>query len=85
MADLPVAEEPATAEAEVSEEKLVPTDVEGPKARRRPRARKKLEESAEAAAQTEEAAMPTAEATGGDKPKRKTRASVFSRGSAPSL
>ncbi len=68
MADLPIAEEPAPAEAEaVAEEK--------PKARRRPKARKKLEEAAEAeAAALEVVEAPALEPVAEEKPKRKTRA-----------
>lgn len=71
MADLPIAEEPASAEieAEAADEK--------PKARRRPRARKKLEEAAAEAAPAPEVAKATApepELVTEEKPKRKSRA-----------
>jgi ribonuclease E len=70
MADLPVAEEPALAEAEAETE-------DKPKARRRPRARKKLEEATGAAPAPEELAAPEAaseEAPTEETPKRKPRA-----------
>ena len=87
MADLPIAEEPAIAESEVTEEKPAPSQVEGPKARRRPRAPKpvpgatgeKPDEAVEAepvladqAPATEEKARAAEETAEG--PKRKTRA-----------
>ncbi|HXG81305.1 MAG TPA: ribonuclease E/G, partial [Sphingomicrobium sp.] len=69
MADLPIAEEPAPAEAE-------PVAEEKPKARRRPKARKKLEEAAEAdAAKPAKVEAGEPEPTAAEeKPKRRTRA-----------
>jgi ribonuclease E len=67
MADLPIAEEPASAEAEVATE-------EKPKTRRRPKARKKADEAAEAAPAADVAEVPAPEPAAEAKPKRKTRA-----------
>jgi ribonuclease E len=85
MADLPIADEPVPVEAEAaSEDKPALSEAEGPKARRRPRARKKLEDAAEAesarAAQAAEVASVAREAeperanAGQAKPTRSTRA-----------
>ncbi|MDP9421720.1 MAG: Rne/Rng family ribonuclease [Pseudomonadota bacterium] len=85
MADLPIAEEPAPAEAgAAAEEKPVPSEAEGPKTRRRPRARQKLEDEAAAAtppaaqaitvANAAKEALPEDEEAAEEKPKRKTRA-----------
>ena len=79
MSDLPIAEDSVPAEAE---EPAQPAEIEGPKTRRRPRARKKAEEAAEAIgspepvadAASEAAPAPEPEVAEGGKPSRKPRA-----------
>jgi ribonuclease E len=76
MADLPIAEEPAIAEAELTEEKG--------KTRRRPRARKGAPGAVEEAASVQDvAAEAQPEPSAEEKPKRKSRARKKAEEPAP--
>jgi len=75
MAERPIAEEPPIAETGPAEEVApVPSKEEGPKTRRRPRARKASEQPVAEPAAPEAAPEPVAEEAPAAKPKRKPRA-----------